>query len=386
MMAFVVCILAPPLFYIGCFIALIISIHRRRMRQLPKVLLPALLLAASPAWAQNGTPTFDSVITTGPVNAGGLITGASLSVGGTGPITGFGTAIGQAPVFINWSGSGFPGLHLSSRLIIDRGTTSPTDFTDFDLRRTTTFTSAAAGINAMLRITADYGAGDATHNWPLAVVAVTRGSNGGLLVGADFQSTRALGATNAIWGSLSEARDQSDLASSANGGKGVLGQEVDLSANGLDDAPNSASFGSFGERNVVQFNIKREDATNLAPTEIAHGIWFGQGQGAGTDTLAWVDSGIAWGNNSQIIQGLDMRGAIAPASYAFPVAAVRVSAGQIGIDFNGGASLTSPPGDYFAWDAATSKLKFYVAGVAKWSVDTSGNVRAAGTLTGSVTP
>jgi len=36
--------------------------------------------------------------------------------------------------------------------------------------------------------------------------------------------------------------------------------------------------------------------------------------------------------------------------------------------------------------AASSKLFYAVGGVAKWSVDASGNMRCAGTVTGSVTP
>jgi hypothetical protein len=62
-----------------------------------------------------------------------------------------------------------------------------------------------------------------------------------------------------------------------------------------------------------------------------------------------------------------------------------MTAGHV-VDFNGGPALTSAPGNYLSYDAANSKLKYYVAGVAMWSVDASGNVRASGTLTGSVTP
>jgi hypothetical protein len=36
--------------------------------------------------------------------------------------------------------------------------------------------------------------------------------------------------------------------------------------------------------------------------------------------------------------------------------------------------------------AATGKLYYVVGGVDKFSIDASGNVRAAGTITGSVTP
>lgn len=51
-----------------------------------------------------------------------------------------------------------------------------------------------------------------------------------------------------------------------------------------------------------------------------------------------------------------------------------------------GPSLKSNGGNYLKYDSASSKLFYYVAGVAKWSVDASGNMRCAGTVTGSVTP
>jgi hypothetical protein len=62
-----------------------------------------------------------------------------------------------------------------------------------------------------------------------------------------------------------------------------------------------------------------------------------------------------------------------------------MSAGHI-VDFNGGPALTSAPGAYLRYDSATSKLIYYVSGVAKWSVDASGNMRCAGTVTPSVAP
>ena len=61
----------------------------------------------------------------------------------------------------------------------------------------------------------------------------------------------------------------------------------------------------------------------------------------------------------------------APTGYTDPVAAVRMLAGQC-VDFNGGPALNSAAGNYLKYDSATSKLFYYVGGVAKWSVDASG--------------
>jgi hypothetical protein len=62
-----------------------------------------------------------------------------------------------------------------------------------------------------------------------------------------------------------------------------------------------------------------------------------------------------------------------------------MSAGHV-IDFAGGAALNSPPGNYAWYDQATSRWKYSIAGVDKFSVDASGNARFAGTVTGSTTP
>ena len=83
--------------------------------------------------------------------------------------------------------------------------------------------------------------------------------------------------------------------------------------------------------------------------------------------------------------GRDSRGAGVPFGYTGPVAALRMLHDHI-VDFNGGAALDSDAGAYLQYRAATSRLYYVVAGVDKFSIDASGNVRAAGTLTGSTTP
>jgi hypothetical protein len=56
------------------------------------------------------------------------------------------------------------------------------------------------------------------------------------------------------------------------------------------------------------------------------------------------------------------------------------------IDFSGNGTAAGQNQHTLKYDSATSKLIYYVAGVAKWSVDASGNMRCAGTVTPSVTP
>jgi len=66
-------------------------------------------------------------------------------------------------------------------------------------------------------------------------------------------------------------------------------------------------------------------------------------------------------------------------------AAIRL-APNMPIDFSGGKTLATQNLHTLYFDAASSKLFYAVGGVAKWSVDASGNMRCAGTVTGSVTP
>lgn len=316
-----------------------------------------------------------------------VITG-TLTLGGT-AITGFGIGVGQAPQFIDWNGSGFPGWHQTSRLIFDQPVTTANDFALFQLSRTTTFSEpASASINHVIRVGTTIGANDGTQEWGITSNVVTSGNVGGGIVGGFFQASRTVGSTDFITGLIGSAIDNTNLGTAASGVSNLAGLEVDALGNSADDAVNFATFGGQGVRKAIHVAFGRQNPANTTQTEVSNGLWFTTSTGGtsgGNDVHTNYQSVIGFGLNTQIRQALDTRGAIPPTGVSDPVAAVRMSAGQI-VDFNGGASLISAPGDYMAWDAATSKLKYYHLGVAKWSVDTSGNVRAAGTVTASVTP
>lgn len=360
-----------------------------------RLALTALLgLLAAPAGAQNGTPTFDTLGVNGAATIGGqtitgagsvLSVGGSLGVNGTGPITGFGTAIGQAPQWINFNSSGFPGLNLTSRIILARTTPASNDFADVQINRASAFSGGlATNLNAALRVIGAYGAADATHNYNAAFQATTAGTAGGLVMGSNSAAFRSIGASDGIWGSISVSTDLTGAISSA--GRQVIGQEIDVQVNKADDGTNGSAFGGAGIRYGINIAAVRFNLADTVQTEVTSGIWFSTVNiTAAVDTHTNFKSAIGFAVNTQTQSALDTRGAIPPAGSSNPVAAVTMTAGHL-IDFNGGAALNSAPGDYLAWDSGTSKLKFYVAGVAKWSVDTSGNVRAAGTVTASVTP
>jgi hypothetical protein len=332
--------------------------------------------AQTPSALRDGTPLPAAVLNS--------LFASKLDVG-----LGLGTGIGQIPQFVNWNGSGFPGLHLTSRLIIDQPITTPTDFAVLQIPRTTTFVGgSASNINQIIKLTGNYGAGDATTEWGLTSTMTTASNTGGEITAGFFQGISLPGATGFNIPLIADYIDQTNLgtlAAHTNGG-GAL--ELDMEVNAADDALNGGSFGGTGVRKGLHMVGVRKNPLNLTQTEISNGIWFSTqpgGSTVGPDNLTNFQSVIGFAVNTQIRNALDTRGAITPAGSSNPVSAVTMTAGHV-VDFNGGASLTSAPGDYLAWDAATSKLKFYVAGVAKWSVDTAGNIRAAGTVTPSVTP
>jgi hypothetical protein len=305
------------------------------------------------------------------------------------PLTQLGTAVGQVPVFVNSQGSGFPGLNLADRTILRRPTTTATDFADLQLTRTTSFTGGTPGSafnNAALRILGTYGAGNATNEWNLISTATTSGTSGGTISGAFLQGIRAAGAKDPIWGAITNAIDQNDTDSLTSGAQ-VIPLEIDVVANRADNAVNTQSWGNVGVRKILDIVAVRQNLADTTQFEVSHGVWFTAGTYGSTSSDAHTNyqSAIGFGINTQVRNVLDTRGAITPTGSANPVSAVTMSAGHV-VDFNGGPALNSAPGAYLHYEAGTGRLYYTVGGVNKWSVDASGNVRAAGTITGSTTP
>ena len=352
-------------------------------RMLAALLLALAVLAPGVALAQQGTPTFQTLTTTGNAAVGG-----TLQVGGAGTITGFGTAIGQAlGPLANFQGSGHPALLQSDRLIFALSASAPTDFGVIQVQRSTLFTGGTqANITGALRVISTIGANDGTQEWNIIGTCSTNGKVNGLCLGGDFQGIRLAGATDAIWGGIMNAIDQTHLNTALTGA--TLGAEVDIRADWADDASNAAAFGTRGVRKAIQVAVHRNTLADTTPFEVSTGLWFSTGTtgSPGSDANTYYDSLIAPASGVQMRAGLDVRSAVAPTGSTDPVAAVVMSAGTV-VDFNGSASLVSNPGGaYLQFRSGTGRLYYNVAGVDMWSVDGSGNVRAKGTLTGSTTP
>jgi hypothetical protein len=173
-------------------------------------------------------------------------------------------------------------------------------------------------------------------------------------------------------------QDDQNLPSSTGGV--VVGTEMAVRVNGVDDAFNGSVIGSAGSRMGMHISLYEWGGTGaVLPGEISWGILFDGSVNCITKSILGVSTDM---NTYQV---LDARGALPPSGYTSPVAAVRMSSGQI-VDFNGGTALNSAAGAYLQYRTATGRLYYVVAGVDQWSVDASGNVRARGTVTGSTTP
>lgn len=289
-----------------------------------------------------------------------------------------GTGIGQIPRFINYQGSGLPGLLGSSRMIFRRATASGTDAIDFQFARDTTgVTVTGFPLMTALRMGQVVGANDGANNWAFLSTITTNGTSGGNSVGGYLQGVRASTGTDKFWGAVIECRDQNHNPTVGIPGSQVS-VEVDLFANNVDTAVNLATWGGVGNRKGINIVVQQDDKTDTNPATFTNALWI-----SGDNNKAIIESAIGFATTTVVYSALDCRGLSSGNSN--PVNAVTMQAGHV-IDFNGGPALDSAPGNYFAYDSGSSRLKYYIGGVAKFSIDASGNMRCAGTVTGSTTP
>lgn len=143
----------------------------------------------------------------------------------------FGTSVGSPAIgpLIDYQSSGLPGLLLSNRTIISRATTASNDYADLQLSRTANYTGGTfSNINAGLRVMTTASAGAGAQEWNIIGICTTAGTAGGLCLGSFSQGVRLAGATDRIWGSISDAKDETDVASSSLSGA-TVGEEIDVS-------------------------------------------------------------------------------------------------------------------------------------------------------------
>lgn len=224
--------------------------------------------------------------------------------------------------------------------------------------------------------------GNTNQVWGIAVVGdVYADAASGGFVG--LQSTVRKHAGAQAWAIQTVSLDDTGLATSANG-RALLGAEIAVRALNVDDGGNVVAFGGVGLRKGIHLTMNR---AGTAPADNETGFSTAiYVSGDANATKTYISSVYAVDTTVDTYQVFDARGAGAPFNYgANPVAALRMSAGQI-IDLNGGPALNSAPGSYLQYRTATSRLYYVVAGVDKWSVDASGNMRCAGTVTPSTTP
>lgn len=281
--------------------------------------------------------------------------------------TAFGTGVGKIlGPWINYNSSGFPGLAVTSgRLIIYQASPTDNDFATLQLERTTAFSSVTANVNSNLRATTTVGANDGTNEWALLGNCQTVGTNGGSCVGTTGHGFRNAGGTQAIWGGVSEAKDNTGLASGTSGAHGTVGHEADVEANLLDTATNTLSITGAGNRVGVQVVAGRAITADTTLTEVTTGTLYSV-----LTTAVYYDRLIGSNNDVMAQYGLDMRGVTAPTGSANPVNAVVMSSGQI-IEFNGSNSFTAAPSRSLSF---ATTLNYKVTGTTQLSVGDTGTL------------
>lgn len=351
----------------------------------------ALRMAAGQVVDFNGGPALNSApgaylqYTTSGTSRLRYMAGAnevwSVSDAGAWSGTGLGVAPGLLPVWGNFQGTGNPSLTApaATRMIFTAAAPATGDYGTVEVRRVTTYTGGAGGSVGALRVNSTIGAGDNNGEWNLIAQCSTSSTGANATaVGAFLQGTRTAG-TSAIWGGIADARDTTGLSSAS--GKAVLGMEIDVEANKLDDGGNANSVASVGIRKGIQVVAFRYNTSDNTPAEVTNGLWFT----CGDPTYPFYDSLIGVGAGTQARQALDTRGMVPVTGSAHPVYSV-VMPHDHAIEFNAANTWDVTPASTLQYRAATSRWYYSVGGVDQFSIDASGNVRARGTFTGSTTP
>ena len=270
---------------------------------------------------------------------GGPVTLPSGTTGPFLPLSNVGWAIGNVPGPIVNQG-GISALHPTAELLFQRAAFAATDGQDFHFRRATAFTGGtSANINKTVLVDTGIGANDTTSNWGLTSKISTASTSASAVgLSAYLQTWRAAGGRSQCWGAVVEMADFTGLKSSLVVGP-TSSMEIDLGTTDSDDATNPSTLGGLGNRHLIHFVVTRNQGTLL--NEVSHGLWFGT-NGSYIDSLIGADLGVG-AAGAMVRQIIDARGFIPPTGVTDPVAAVRMSAGQI-IDFNGGPALNSAPG------------------------------------------
>lgn len=147
----------------------------------------------------------------------------------------------------------------------------------------------------------------------------------------------------------------------------AIGMELDLETSGLDDQ--GSPFTATGSRSALTIIGKRGRGYGGTDSEANIGISLFSNP-ATFSFKRVINFGTAWSVAAlNLSAGVQKPGA----------ATILLAAGQT-IAFDAAATRT------LSYDAGSGKLFFAVSGTNMFSIDASGNVRAAGTITPSVTP
>jgi hypothetical protein len=249
----------------------------------------------------------------------------------------------------------------------------------------TTAGGTPGNVSSALVINGTSGAGSLDSLWALLInLNVNSNTTAGWPqpVGATININK--NATAQSWGMSLNVADTQNLASSLGGG--FNGIEMGMQVNGADDAAGSGG----GSRRFLDLIVSNYNAGGVGG-RIGNGILIRNASiTAGIDNAFHAGVSAGGGNNitngfvseaanSFVVQGVNRFVGLTTALATFTGPAIRLAAGQK-------ISLEASDTVQLYYDSPSQKVFFSVGGVNKWSSDISGNVRAAGTFTPSVTP
>lgn len=142
-----------------------------------------------------------------------------------------GHGVGKIPVFINFQGSGNPGLLLTGRLPIARAATAANDGNDLQVQRTANYTGGTNGnVNSALGATTSVAGGCKTYEWTASFVLDNSSTtaDGSQNVALSFMTKKH--ASGLSWGAIGQMQDQ-------NGADPIGASvcvELDLAGDGTD--------------------------------------------------------------------------------------------------------------------------------------------------------
>jgi len=259
-----------------------------------------------------------------------------------------------------------------------------------------TNTSGNHGQKFSAHVETDVGESDNDDEWNLFAQLIddSNGASGSKDVALYAQALREPrnGQKNVsqIWSFVDEVDDYSGRATGSLGGSPAeVGNEIDLSADFADNAPNAETYGDYGVRKGLDLVVRRSPAKDppSAVAEFSSGLWVTQDNRTDKNYIQ-LDQAYGVGNGLAAYNVFDCRGAVLPPSSGYqrgagPLNCLNMQKGMavdFASDVGGTQAITEPPQRYLSYNASTAALTYVngTTGTPLFAVSDSGALRMGG--------